>query len=116
MIKLAVSPGDPAGIGPDICIKAFGQNKNLDFSPVIFGDLKLFKKRAQNLEIDIKIKEYKGQKDLDGESFWILPYPLDIEIEPGRPHSNYSAYLIKVLEDAANLTLKGEFDALVTGL
>jgi len=115
MIKLAVSPGDPAGIGPDICIKAFGQNKNLDFSPVIFGDLKLFKKRAQNLEIDIKIKEYKGQKDLDGESFWILPYPLDIEIEPGRPHSNYSAYLIKVLEDAANLTLKGEFDALVTG-
>ena len=50
MIKLAFSPGDPAGIGPDICIKAFGQNKNLDFSPVIFGDLKLFKKRAQNLE------------------------------------------------------------------
>ena len=32
MIKLAVSPGDPAGIGPDICIKAFGQNKNLNFT------------------------------------------------------------------------------------
>ncbi|GIS74712.1 MAG: hypothetical protein CM1200mP12_04310 [Gammaproteobacteria bacterium] len=33
MIKLAVSPGDPAGIGPDICIKAFGLNKDLDFFP-----------------------------------------------------------------------------------
>ena len=115
MIKLAVSPGDPAGIGPDICIKAFGLNKDLDFSPVIFGDINLFKERAQNLEVDIQIQEYKGQKDLDGKSFWILPYPLDVSVEPGESNSNYGGYLIKVLEDATNLTLKNEFDALVTG-
>ena len=115
MIKLAVSPGDPAGIGPDICIKAFGLNKDLDFSPVVFGDINLFKERAQNLEVDIKIQEYKGQTDLDGKSFWILPYPLDVKVEPGEPNPNYGGYLIKVLEDATNLTLKNEFDALVTG-
>ena len=115
MIKLAVSPGDPAGIGPDICIKAFGINKDLDFSPVVFGDINLFKERAQNLEVDIQIREYKGQTDLDGKSFWILPYPLDVKVEPGEPNSNYGGYLIKVLEDATNLTLKKEFDALVTG-
>ena len=115
MIKLAVSPGDPAGIGPDICIKAFGLNKDLDFSPVVFGDINLFKERAQNLEVDIQIREYKGQTDLDGKSFWILPYPLDIKVEPGESNSNYGGYLIKVLEDATNLTLKNEFDALVTG-
>ena len=115
MIKLAVSPGDPAGIGPDICIKAFGLNKDLDFSPIIFGDINLFKERAQNLEVDIQIQEYKGQKDLDGKSFWILPYPLDVSVEPGESNSNYGGYLIKVLEDATNLTLKNEFDALVTG-
>lgn len=115
MIKLAVSPGDPAGIGPDICIKAFGLNKNLDFSPVVFGDINLFKERAQNLEIDIKIQEYKGQKDLDSKGFWILPYPLNVKVEPGEPNPNYGGYLIKILEDATNLTLKNEFDALVTG-
>ena len=115
MIKLAVSPGDPAGIGPDICIKAFGLNTDLDFSPVVFGDINLFKERAQNLEVDIKIQEYKGQTDLDGKSFWILPYPLDLKVEPGEPNTNYGGYLIKVLEDATNLTLKNEFDALVTG-
>ena len=115
MIKLAVSPGDPAGIGPDICIKAFGLNKDLDFSPIIFGDINLFKERAQNLEVDIQIQEYKGQKDLDGKSFWIFPYPLDVSVEPGESNSNYGGYLIKVLEDATNLTLKNEFDALVTG-
>ncbi len=115
MIKLAISPGDPAGIGPDICIKAFGLNKDLDFSPIIFGDINLFKERAQNLEVDIQIQEYKGQKDLDGKSFWIFPYPLDVSVEPGESNSNYGGYLIKVLEDATNLTLKNEFDALVTG-
>ena len=69
MIKLAVSPGDPAGIGPDICIKAFGLKKNLNFVPVIFGDISLFQERAKNLNVQLVIKEYKGQKKLSKEFF-----------------------------------------------
>ena len=115
MIKLAVSPGDPAGIGPDICIKAFGQNKNLNFTPVIFGDVDLFQERAQNLEVDVQVKEFKGQETLDDSSFWILPYPLEMKVEPGKPDPCYGNYLMKVLREATNLTLNNEFDALVTG-
>ena len=115
MIKLAVSPGDPAGIGPDICIKAFGQNKNLNFTPVIFGDVDLFQERAQNLEVDVQVKEFKGQETLDDSSFWILPYPLEMKVEPGKPDPSYGEYLMKVLREATNLTLNKEFDALVTG-
>ena len=115
MIKLAVSPGDPAGIGPDICIKAFGQNKNLNFTPVIFGDVDLFQERAQNLEVDVQVKEFKGQETLDDSSFWILPYPLEMKVEPGKPDPSYGDYLMKVLREATNLTLNKEFDALVTG-
>jgi len=115
MIKLAVSPGDPAGIGPDICIKAFGQNKNLNFIPVIFGDVDLFKERAQNLEVEVQVKEFKGQETLDDSSFWILPYPLEMKVEPGKPDPSYGDYLIKVLREATNSTLNKEFDALVTG-
>jgi len=115
MIKLAVSPGDPAGIGPDICIKAFGQNKNLNFTPVIFGDVDLFQERAENLEVDVQVKEFKGQETLDDSSFWILPYPLEMKVEPGKPDPSYGDYLMKVLREATNLTLNKEFDALVTG-
>ena len=115
MIKLAVSPGDPAGIGPDICIKAFGQNKNLNFTPVIFGDMDLFQERAQNLEVDVQVKEFKGQETLDDSSFWILPCPLEMKVEPGKPDPSYGDYLMKVLREATNLTLNKEFDALVTG-
>ena len=115
MIKLAVSPGDPAGIGPDICIKAFGQNKNKNFIPIIFGDVDLFQERAQNLEVEVQVKEFKGQQTLDNSSFWILPYPLEMKVEPGKPDPGYGDYLMKVLREATNLTLNKEFDALVTG-
>ena len=44
MTKIAVSSGDPAGIGPDICIKAFHQISK-DCLPIFFGNIELFTKR-----------------------------------------------------------------------
>ena len=44
MTKIAVSSGDPAGIGPDICIKAFGNKKILSYKPIVFGNIDLFSK------------------------------------------------------------------------
>ena len=113
MIKLAVSPGDPAGIGPDICIKAFSSWDNLGFTPVIFGDMELFQERAENLGYPIKIKEYKGQKQLDSDSFWISSYPLNKKIEPGRPDPSYAGYLLTILKEAVVRTINKEFSGLV---
>ena len=115
MIKLAVSPGDPAGIGPDLCIKAFGSKQSFDFIPIIFGDKHLFQERAKNLGLDLQIKEYIGQEELDKESFWVLPCPLNMRVEPGRPDPNYAPYLINILKEATNKTLNKEFGALITG-
>ena len=115
MIKLAVSPGDPAGIGPDICIKAFSSRDNLGFTPVIFGDMGLFQERAENLKCPIKIKEYKGQKQLDSDSFWISSYPLNKKIEPGIPDPSYAGYLLTILKEAVVRTMNKEFGGLVTG-
>jgi len=115
MIKLAVSPGDPAGIGPDICIKAFSPRDNLGFTPVIFGDMELFQERAENLRCPIKIKEYKGQKQLDSDSFWVSSYPLNKKIEPGIPDPSYAGYLLTILKEAVVRTMNKEFGGLVTG-
>ncbi len=71
MIKIAVSSGDPAGIGPDICIKAFGQKKPYDFFPVIFGDMEMLRSRAENLGINVDIKIYEGKEKLSNDSLWI---------------------------------------------
>ena len=56
MTKIAVSSGDPAGVGPDICIKAFGQGKIEPYYPIIFGNIDLFRERAKLLNINIHLE------------------------------------------------------------
>ena len=114
MIKIAVSSGDPAGIGPDICIKAFGQKKIYDFSPVIFGDKELFKSRAKILGINADIQIYKGQEELSNDSLWIANRDCDLNILPGRPDPNCANFIISNFQQAVKRTISEEFEAVVT--
>ena len=114
MIKIAVSSGDPAGIGPDICIKAFGQKKIYDFSPVIFGDKELFKSRAKILGINADIQIYKGQIELSKDSLWIANRDCDLNILPGRPDPNCANFIISNFQQAVKRTISEEFEAVVT--
>ena len=114
MIKIAVSSGDPAGIGPDICIKAFGQKKIYDFSPVIFGDKELFKSRAKILGINADIQIYKGQEELSKDSLWIANRDCDLNILPGRPDPNCAKFIISNFQQAVKRTISEEFEAVVT--
>ena len=114
MIKIAVSSGDPAGIGPDICIKAFGQKKIYDFSPVIFGDKELFKSRAKTLGINADIQIYTGQEELSNDSLWIANRDCDLNILPGRPDPNSANFIISNFQQAVKRTISEEFEAVVT--
>jgi len=114
MIKIAVSSGDPAGIGPDICIKAFGQKKIYDFSPVIFGDKELFKSRARTLGINADIQIYKGQEELSNDSLWIANRDCNLNILPGKPDPNCANFIISNFQQAVKRTISKEFEAVVT--
>ncbi len=114
MIKIAVSSGDPAGIGPDICIKAFGQKKIYDFSPVIFGDKELFKSRAKILGINADIQIYKGQEELSNDSLWIANRDCNLNILPGKPDPNCANFIISNFQQAVKRTISKEFEAVVT--
>ena len=114
MIKIAVSSGDPAGIGPDICIKAFGQKKIYDFSPVIFGDKELFKSRAKTLGINADIQIYKGQEELSNDSLWIVNRDCNLNILPGKPDPNCANFIISNFQQAVKRTISKEFEAVVT--
>ena len=114
MIKIAVSSGDPAGIGPDICIKAFGQKKIYDFSPVIFGNKELFKSRAKILGINADIQIYKGQEELSKDSLWIANRDCNLNILPGKPDPNCANFIISNFQQAVKRTISEEFEAVVT--
>ena len=114
MIKIAVSSGDPAGIGPDICIKAFGQKKFYDFFPIIFGDKEIFESRAKSLGINVDIKTYKGKEKFSSDFLWIANKSCDVHVNPGQPDPDCANFIISIFRQAVERTLSKEFEAVVT--
>ena len=50
---LAVTPGEPAGIGPDLCLQYFTQQGAESDSLIIIADPDLISRRAQQLGLSI---------------------------------------------------------------
>ena len=107
MTKIAVSSGDPAGIGPDICIKAFGQKKSLAYRPVIFGNIDLLKERADEIKIKVDIKEYSGEdsNSLTDESLWVVDRPMSSEVKSGIPESSSAKYIMSIFKESVKKTI-----------
>ena len=116
MIKIAVSSGDPSGIGPDICIKAFSNFHSMNCCPIIFGNINLFKERAEMLKTRVEIEEYKGEEVslLKRDKLWIVNSDIDTNITPGKPDTKAAKYIIETFKNSVKRTLKKEFSAVVT--
>ena len=116
MTKIAVSSGDPAGIGPDICIKAFGNKKILSYKPIVFGNIDLFIERAKQINQDINIREYKGEEEdsISNDFLWIVDKPIGVDISSSKPNPKSAEYIINIFEESVNKTISKEFDAIVT--
>ena len=116
MTKIAVSSGDPAGIGPDICIKAFGNKKILSYKPIVFGNIDLFVERAEQINQEINIREYKGeeQDSISNDFLWMVDMPIGVDISSSKPNPKSAEYIINIFEESVNKTISKEFDAIVT--
>ena len=116
MTKIAVSSGDPAGIGPDICIKAFGNKKILSYKPIVFGNIDLFVERAKQINQEINIREYKGEEEdsISNDFLWMVNKPIGVDISSSKPNPKSAEYIINIFEESVNKTISKEFDAIVT--
>ena len=116
MTKIAVSSGDPAGIGPDICIKAFGNKKILSYKPIVFGNIDLFVERAKQINQEINIREYKGEEEdsISNDFLWMVDEPIGVDISSSKPNPKSADYIINIFEESVNKTISKEFDAIVT--
>tara|TARA_Y100001970_G_scaffold288855_1_gene417321 strand:+ start:6074 stop:7039 length:966 start_codon:yes stop_codon:yes gene_type:complete len=114
MKKIAISSGDPAGIGPDICLMSHGKNKG--YRPVIFGDIEVLKERSKMLGLNIDLQKYSGEDviNLTDQCLWVSHKELGCEFEIGKLNPKASHYTISLFKQAVELTSSGDFDALVT--
>ena len=60
---LSISMGDPAGVGPEVCLKAISHSKvRRSCIPIIIGDLKVLKFHAQKMRINNNLKAIESSE------------------------------------------------------
>lgn len=113
--RIALTSGEPAGIGPDLCLSiARGE---LPCSLVCLADLSLLEERARLLRIDdIALRPYAPESRAAHvpASLEVLDCPLAVPSAPGRLDTRNARSVLEMLNRAVDGCLSAEFDAIVT--
>ena len=117
---LAITCGEPAGIGPEISIKAAWALKE-QVRTVLLGDAAFLSQTAQMLDPAIAISALSlqafnnsGLPDFPSHRLIVLDCPVNEPIVPGVLDARNGRAVLKTLDVAIDGTLDGRFDAMVT--
>ncbi|HJP97246.1 MAG TPA: 4-hydroxythreonine-4-phosphate dehydrogenase PdxA [Rhodanobacteraceae bacterium] len=112
--RLAVTSGDPAGVGPELVARLAATPITADL--VAAGDPGLFERAAQRCGIVLKIEPYDGQpRNLRAAgTLRVLEVPLRAPETPGKLDPRNAFYVLATLARAADGCIAGEFDGVVT--
>ena len=117
MIKrIAITPGEPASIGPDIVIKLAQQEWPAEL--VVCADPQLLIDRAKLLNLPLELRLYDALKPAQAQqagTLTILPFTLAEPVECVVLNEANSAYVVETLRVAGEKNMSKEFDAVVTG-
>lgn len=115
-IIVGISVGDLNGIGPEIIIKAYEDNRSLELNtPVIFasGKTMQFFKNHFNSKINF-FNIDSSEKIVHGKVNVVNVWKEPVKIEFGKPNKKIGEYAIKSLEAATNALKNNFIDVLVT--
>ena len=112
--RLALTTGEPAGIGPDLTVQPAQQASAAII--VAIGDPELLAERAAVLQLPLKVLEYdpaSSEPATSGE-LYVSPVPLNVKCLPGQPDPENAGYVLATLDQAINGCMDGSYDAMVT--
>ncbi len=116
MIRLAITPGEPAGIGPDLCVQ-LAQTKR-EFEAVVFADPDLLLQRAQELNLPLSIRlfnpEILSTPNAIGE-LTVSPVALTTHAKATQLNPDNAHYVLETLRRATQSCTQQHCAALVTG-
>ena len=116
MNKTLITLGEPAGIGPDLCVLL--AEKYLTRNTIVISDPLLIKNSAKKLrrKIKINILEDIESPALSGKFIVnVLPVNLKAINKPGKLNPKNAAYVIETIRKAAELCLEKKASSMVTG-
>jgi len=110
--RIAISTGEPAGIGPDLCASLF--DSNFEAELVLVGDPLLLEQRATGVRSGPALPRYQRNNSAQTGGLCVLPIKLAVKATAGQLSSANAAYVLQTLDRSVQGCLDGEFQALVT--
>lgn len=113
---LVITPGEPAGVGPDLIISLAQMSWDLPW--VVCADPQLLKTRAELLNLPLSLVEYDPATPPQTHKLsqiCVLPIALHTNVIPSTLDARNGLYVVETLARACDGCLNGEFSALVTG-
>lgn len=112
---LAVTSGEPAGIGPDLCLQLSGQANQEVL--VVLSDKSLLQQRAAQLGLPVRLVDYDGRRHpapLPSGQLYVLHRPLAQPARAGELDPANGRYVLDLLSRAMQGCQAGEFAGMVT--
>lgn len=114
---LAITIGEPAGIGPELILKCWQERVKNDLAPfIVLGDPTFFQQRANSMQMDISVKT--STVETAGEDFShfmpVLPLSDKITGDFGRPTSSDGKLVCEAISSAVELTMTNKTSGIVT--
>jgi 4-hydroxythreonine-4-phosphate dehydrogenase len=109
---LAVTAGEPAGIGPDLCLQLARQEQAL----VVLADKNMLQQRAALLGLNVQLHDYDPQhrSPLPPGHLRVLHVPVAQSVRVGQLNPANSPYVLNLLTRAVQGCQSGEFAGMVT--
>ena len=116
-IPLALTQGDPAGIGPDIALLSWTKRREENLPAFLYvGDPVVLSVRARQLGLDVNIQESSPASAVAtfDSALPVLRIPVGVDVAAGKPHVAHARGTISAIETAVDLTFTGAIRAVVT--
>lgn len=114
--RIAITPGEPAGIGPELMLALAEQDWPMEL--VVIADPALIQSRAKALGKPLTLLPYQPEQAPTPQragTLTIEPIKLAVPAEAGALNEANGLYVLETLKRASNGNMNGEFAAVVTG-
>jgi len=109
---IAVTVGEPAGIGPDLCVRL--AERTWPARLVLVGDIELLRERARRLGAAVRFGAYVRLAPPTPGMLEVAHFPVAAAVVPGRLDPTNARTVLATLEAAIGGALSGQYGALVT--
>lgn len=115
MKKIAITTGDPAGIGPEAVVKAI-PSINQNCLPLVIGDLNVLEEAIETFKIPLKLKviHKTAEISLSPDTLWFMDMKRLPLFKKGGPDAENGAACAEYVKKAVELAVAKEVDAIVT--